>query len=113
MLSDEQIQRVNEIQKRIDKTASGSWRNTIRRESGKELSDAIDKHGRPGVPLCSQSVVNTESEPTAENVICWMGPAAGEHGDDLLDASFIANAKSDVTWLLALVDSLAEKSGAK
>lgn len=103
-MNTEDERRLSEIKSRLAKTGEHQWRNTIRRESGSEVSEAIQTAARLGTPRCSQAVVNCDEQPTAENVICWMGPASGSCGDDLFDASFIANAKADIAWLLEKLD---------
>ncbi len=106
MLTKEQLQRIDEISHRLNRVTPGPWRNTIRRESSKQVMKAIDAVGGVGVSRCSESVVNTDGKPTEENVICWMGPAAGVSGDDRIDAQFIAHAREDVEWLIGLVKAL-------
>lgn len=103
-LTNSDARRIREIEARLARVDSSPWRNTIRRESPDEVARLIRTAGGLGVPLCSEVVVNTEQTPRSENVICWMGPAAGSHGDDLDEASFIANSKSDIEWLLAIVN---------
>lgn len=83
-----------------DNATPGPWRNTIRRESAKQVAKAITDNGDIGISQCSESVVNTPNTPTAANVICWMGPAAGGYtspcrggSDDIVDARFIATAR--------------------
>jgi len=98
--------RLEEIRRRVEHISPGPWRNTIRRESAREVAKALERNCRPGNSQCSEVVVNTDRTPTVDNVICWMGPAAGQSGDDLVDAHFIANAREDIAWLLELVDEL-------
>ena len=110
ILEADKLRRLDEIKDRLRHVSSGPWRNTIRRESPSEVAKTIENTGGPGISLCSESVVNTEETPTVKNVICWMGPAAGEHGDDLIDATFIAHARNDIEWLINLVESLSKST---
>lgn len=110
MLEADKIRRLDEIKDRLRHVSSGPWRNTIRRESSSDVAKAIESTGGLGISLCSESVVNTGKTPTVKNVICWMGPAAGEHGDDRMDATFIAHARSDIEWLIDLVESISKST---
>lgn len=103
-ITESDARRIREIETRLACVDSNPWRNTIRRESADEVAHLIRTTGGIGVSLCSEVVVNTDQKPTSANVICWMGPAAGSKGDDLHEASFIANAKSDIEWLLAKIN---------
>ena len=99
-LSGAEERRIEDIRQRYQSSSNGPWRNTIRRESPEGVARAIRS------ARCSEVVVNAKRTPKAENVVCWMGPAAVETGDDLLDAAFIAHAKQDIPWLLSLVAKL-------
>jgi len=103
MTIDSKQQRLDDIAKRLSMASSGPWRNTIRREDANQVAAAIrNVKQRPGA-RCSEVVVNTDHKPDVSKVICWMGPAAGEKGDDRLDAEFMAHAREDIEWLLELV----------
>lgn len=112
-IDDNDARRMREIESRLARVDASQWRNTIRRESADEVAHLIRTTGGIGISRCSEVVVNTDETPTSANVICWMGPAAGSNGDDLDEASFIANAKSDIEWLLAKVneDSTVSQTG--
>ena len=70
------------------------WRNTIRRETGKQIHAAISKYNP------SEVVVNCAETPTVANVVCWMGPAAIVDGDDISTARLIVRAVNSHADLL-------------
>jgi hypothetical protein len=109
-IDDADAKRIREIETRLSRIDANPWRNTIRRETPDEVSQLIRTTGGPGVPRCSEVVVNTDAKPTHANVICWMGPAAAANGDDLHEAEFIANAKRDIEWLLSKINDTSSVS---
>ena len=76
---------------------SSQWRNTIRRESPKQVAAAIRSYAT------SEVVVDTVWKPDVRNVICWLGPAAIIDNDDIHVARLMAAAPE----LLKIVVELA------
>lgn len=70
MLTTEQMDRIRQIERRLDATSASRWRNAMRRETPEQVATLLRDIGGLGKQRCSGVVVNTATIPKADNVIC-------------------------------------------